>query len=81
MEDKVLIGQDRQILEIPSAMWKQHLTQIPQHSRSRLSFMTDQHHQVRYFVVRELVKQGKPVEPALISEMLKIPLEQESPFG
>ena len=76
MEDKVLKGQDQQILEIPSAMWKQHLTQIPQHSRSRLSFMTDQHHQVRYFVVRELVKQGKPVEPALISEVLKIPLEQ-----
>jgi len=76
MEEKVLLGRDRQILEIPPAMWKQHLTQIPQHSQARLSFMTDPHHQVRYFGVRELVKQGKPVEPAYISEMLKIPLEQ-----
>lgn len=76
MEEKVLLGRDQQILEIPPAMWKQHLTQIPQHSQGRLSFMTDKHHQVRYCVVRELVNKRKPIEPELISDMLKMPLEQ-----
>jgi len=76
MEEKVLLGQDQQMLDIPQAMWKQHLTQIPQHSQGRLSFMTEKHHQVRYFVVRELVNGRKPVEPELISEMQNIPLDQ-----
>ena len=76
MEEKVLLGQDQQMLDIPQAMWKQHLTQIPQHSQGRLSFMTEKHHQIRYFVVRELVNGRKPVEPELISEMQNIPLDQ-----
>jgi hypothetical protein len=38
--------------------------------------MTEGHHQVRYFVVRELVDGGKPVEPQRISEKLNLPLER-----
>ena len=76
MEEKILLGRDRQIVEISSAMWKQHLTQVPQHSQARLNFMTDAHHQIRYFVVKELVKAQKPVEPEFISEKLKVPLER-----
>jgi hypothetical protein len=76
MEEKVLLGRDRQILEIPQTMWKQHLTQIPQHGQTRLNFMTKTHHQVRYFAVRELVNRQKPIEPEFISDMLKIPIEQ-----
>ena len=37
--------------------------------------MTDAHHRVRYFVVRELVNRAKPIEPALISEALGLPLQ------
>jgi len=76
MEEKVLLGRNQQIIELPQAVWKQHLTQIPQHSQARLSFMTDKHHQVRYFVVRELVNTGKPISPEMISEMLNLPLGQ-----
>jgi hypothetical protein len=76
MEDKVLLGRGGQILELPESLWKGHLTQVPQHSRDRLSFMTDKHHQVRYFVVRELVNESKPVKPESISEMLDLPLGQ-----
>jgi hypothetical protein len=76
MEDKILLGRGQNILEIPQTMWKQHLEQAPQHNQARLSFMTDAHHQVRYFVVKELVNRQKPLEPEFISEMLRLPLEQ-----
>lgn len=76
MEEKILLAQDRQIVEIPQAMWKQHLTQIPQHSQARLNFMTESHHQVRYFVVEEMVNRQKPIEPEFIAEKLDLPLER-----
>src|SRR5574341_148887 len=76
MNKKILLGQDRQIIEFSQTVWEQHLTQIPLHSQTRLNFMTDAHHQIRYFVVRELVNRQKPIEPEFISEKLKIPLDR-----
>ena len=76
MEEKILLGRGQQILEIPQATWKEHLTQIPQHSQTRLSFMTDAHHRVRYFVVNELADKQKPIEPESISKTLNMPLAQ-----
>lgn len=75
MEANIFLGRDQNILEVPESTWKQHLTQIPQHSQSRLSFMTETHHQIRYFVVKELVKRQKPIEPEFISTELNIPFE------
>ncbi len=80
MSEHVLLGRERQMLTIPQVTWKQHLDQIPQHGGRRLSFMTEAHHRVRYFVVRELVKQGKPLEPATIAEALEMPLGQVQPI-
>jgi len=74
MEEVILLGRDQRILEIPQATWKQHLTQIPGHSQTRLSFMTDAHHQIRSFVVKEMVNRQKPIEPEFISEKLNMPL-------
>jgi hypothetical protein len=76
MDDKILLGQGQKIIEIPQATWKSHLTQIPQHSQSRLSFMTDAHHQIRYFVVKEMANTQKPIEPEFISEKLNMPMER-----
>jgi hypothetical protein len=75
MEEFILIGRDQEILKIPQATWKQHLAHIPEHSQTRLGFMTSAHHQIRYFVVKELVNLQKPIEPASISEELNMPLE------
>jgi len=75
MEEKILLGRDHQIVEIPLATWKQHLTHIPQHSQSRLHFMTETHHQIRYFAVKELAIQQKPIEPEYFSEQLKLLLD------
>jgi len=75
MEEKIFLGRDQNMLEVPASMWKQHLTQIPQHSQSRLSFMTDAHHQIRYFVVKEMANTQKPIEPEFISDKLNMPIE------
>ena len=76
MEDNVFVGRGKQILTVPRSMWMQHLDEIPQHSQSRLGFMTEAHHQVRYLVVKELVNRQKPVKPGFISEQLNLPLEK-----
>jgi hypothetical protein len=76
MENKILLRQGQKILEIPETTWKQHLTQVPQHSQARLNFMTEAHHQVRYFVVKEMVNTQKLVEPDFISEELGMPIER-----
>ena len=76
MDEKILLGRSQQILELPEATWKAHLAQIPQHSQTRLSFMTGAHHTVRYFVVKELAARQKPIEPEFISKTLNMPLAQ-----
>ncbi len=76
MEEKVLLGRDKQILDLPAAVWKEQLNQAPAHMQPRLAFMSEAHHQVRYFVVRELVNTGKPISPEMISGRLGLPLGQ-----
>lgn len=76
MEEKVLLGRGKQIIEISPAMWKKHLEQTPEHSKERLGFMTEAHQQVRYFAVSELGRTGKPLLPGFIAERLKMPLGQ-----
>jgi hypothetical protein len=74
MSETILFGRDRQISKIPRATWEEHLTQAPDHARTRLSFMSEEHHQIRYFVVKELPNRGKPLEPEFISQSLQLPL-------
>jgi hypothetical protein len=80
MEENILIGRDQEILEFPQATWNQGLAHIPQYSQSRLSFMTNVHHQIRYFVVEEMVNTQKPIEPEFISEELNLPLDLVKPI-
>jgi hypothetical protein len=76
LSETILRGQGRQISEIPRALWEAHLAQIPQHSGERLSFMSEQHHRVRYFAVRELPRAGQPLSPQYIAQGLSLPTEQ-----
>ena len=76
MKNYVLLGRGKQMLEMPTTHWKKDLAHVPEHSRVLLRFMTEAHHQVRYFVVRELARTGKPIEPGFIAQRLKLPLGQ-----
>ncbi len=74
MSGTVLLGQGPQIAELPGKTWEEHLSQVPQHSETRFGFMSEEHHLVRHFVVRELPSTGNPMQPEFISQSLKLPV-------
>ena len=76
MKENVLIGEGHRFTEIPRATWEHHVAQSPQDISNILGFMTEAHHLIRYFVVRELPRIGKPITPEKISEELDIPLSK-----
>ena len=75
MNDSILIGRQDKIIAIAADTWRQHLAQAQQHGSTRLSFMTDDHHGVRNFVVSELPRNdGKPLTAEDIAHRLLLPL-------
>ena len=76
MNKPILLGRGRQMMPVPSVAWQEHLAQAPQHHQTRLAFMTEAHHRVRYFVVRELPARGEPIPPEFIAQELGLPLSQ-----
>ena len=72
MRETVLLGRGTQITEIPRDMWEQHLIHVPEHTKTRLSFMSEDHHLVRYFVVREMPQSGVPIQPEVIAQALQL---------
>jgi hypothetical protein len=76
MKDSILIGRRKAFTEIPAKKWRQHLVQAEQHSAALLSFMKDDHHRVRNFVVRELPRNHeKPLRSEDIAQSLHLPLD------
>ncbi|MEJ2220800.1 MAG: hypothetical protein P8X80_08295, partial [Desulfobacterales bacterium] len=73
MKENILASAGNQLTEIPGEIWQQHEKQTLQDISKVLGFMTKAHHLIRYFVVRELPRLGKPIPPELISDELKIP--------
>ncbi len=76
MSDAILVGQGRQITEIPREQWEENLSHFPQQNQTRLGFMSEKHHLVRNFVVSELAQRGQPIQPDSISQCLGLPLAQ-----
>jgi hypothetical protein len=74
MKENILASAGNQLTEIPGEIWQQHEKQTLQDISKVLGFMTKAHHLIRYFVVRELPRLGKPIPPELISDELKIPI-------
>jgi hypothetical protein len=71
--DTILIGRGRDITTISVEEWKSSLATVPQHFEKKLGFMTLEHHQVRYFVVRELPVAGRPLSVESIAEQVSLP--------
>jgi len=68
MDDRVLLGSGHVMLPVPRAMWQSHVR-----GDARLDFMSEDHHRVRNFVVRELPRAGKPLSPGFIAQALNLP--------
>lgn len=74
MAEIILMGRGCQVTPVPRIEWEQHLSHVPHHQETRLRFMSAEHHQVRYFVVRELPRSGAPIPPEVIADALQLPL-------
>ena len=76
MGENVLLGRGKQLISVPRAMWEGHFADVPEHGKRRLAFMSEDHHRVRYFVVRELPRAGTVLSPEFIAAALALPEEK-----
>ena len=76
MEETVLLGRGRDLVTIPRQLLDTHLDQVPEHSKRRLAFMTAKHHEVRYYVVREMPRIGKSITPDQIARDLGLSTDE-----
>lgn len=73
MSDSVLMGTGRWMIPIPGWMWRRQVAGGEKRLKASLGFMSEDHHRVRYFVVREIPRAGAPLSPEFISRMLDLP--------
>lgn len=69
----LLAGRGKRIERLDDGAWRAALAQVADRMRPRLAFMTADHHAVRYFVVRELPRAGKPLTPEAIAAGTGLP--------
>lgn len=62
------------MLPVPSFLWRRAVAADGRKMQARLRFMSEDHHRVRDFAVRELIRTGAPVSTPGIAEALGLPL-------
>jgi len=72
--ETILVGRGSEMIRVSDHEWKEHLSKAPERMKTRLGFMTEAHRRVRYFVVEELPRYGRPISPEFISRRLDISL-------
>ncbi len=76
MTDTILVGEGSDFREIPLSDWQDEIAASAIEIADELSFMTEDHHAVRYFVVWSLPIMGIPIAPDVIAESLNLPLDR-----
>jgi hypothetical protein len=76
MQDKILVGRGRRMLEHSVDAFRAHLEQALRTRSPRLAFMSPSHHLVRDTAVAELPRAGRPLSPEAIAEKTGLPLER-----
>jgi hypothetical protein len=76
MSETVLMRQGGQITRIPREGWEQGLSAVAQHIGAGLCFMSEEHHLVRNFAVRELPNVRGPLSPEFIADKLNLPVDR-----
>ena len=76
MNDSVLIGKGSKVIELPRSVWEKHLLHSANESNNRLDFMSDDHHLVRNYVVRELPRCVTPLSASTISRQLNLAVDR-----
>ncbi len=74
MDNKLLLGTWRLMVGLPKPLWQRAVARQARGAMESLGFMSEDHHRVRDFAVRELPRAGKPLSPGLIAQELDLPL-------
>ena len=72
MNNSILLGLHRFMLRIPRPVWQQEIARSEQGAKASIEFMSDDHHRVRDFVVREMPRIGEPISPGVIEQSLRL---------
>ncbi len=72
MNNSILLGLHRFMFRIPRSVWQQEIERSGRAAKASLEFMTDDHHRVRDFVVRELPRIAEPISPDVIGQRLNL---------
>jgi hypothetical protein len=76
MADRLLLGVGRSTIPIPRAIWQPLMRAGARKTRSRIAFMSADHHRVRDFAVLELARTGVPLSPDAIEAALDLSAER-----
>jgi hypothetical protein len=74
MKNRLLLGLGRFMIPIPRTVWQRAMKTNARTAGAGLGFMSDDHHRVRDFVVRELPRVGAPLAPESIAAALDLAL-------
>jgi hypothetical protein len=76
MGNRLLKGFWKLMIPVPGALWEKRVAGSRKAIQASLGFMSEDHHAVRNFAVRELPVEGRPLPPELIAERLELPLDR-----
>lgn len=74
MNNKLLLGIWRLMVGLPKPLWQRAVARQARGGVESLGFMSEDHHRVRDFAVRELPRVGRPLSSASIAQELELPL-------
>jgi len=76
MKNNVLLGIRGHMISLPPLLWKSMISRNAKGVEASLSFMSEVHHLIRDFVVREIPFLGKPITPEYVAQQLNLPVNQ-----
>ena len=76
MKNNMLLGIKGHMILLPPLLWKSMISRNAKGVEASLKFMSEKHHLIRDFVVREIPFLGKPITPEYIAQQLNLPVNQ-----
>jgi hypothetical protein len=76
MNNRLLLGFWRLVVSLPRPLWQALPDRMAAETRAGLAFMSEDHHRIRDFAVRELPRVGEALPPELIGRQLDLPLDR-----
>ncbi len=70
MSNKLMLGLWRYIIKVPPFLWQKQIATGKRKFEKEYGFLSEEYRLIHHFVVRELPRNGKPLSPELISNML-----------